>query len=188
MYGMVNQGIQAYVTENLGDAVWNAIAGKAGIVDEEFETMLAYDDDVTYRLVAAASQVLGISATEVLDRFGAYWIGFASDTAVGRLLSFGGETFYEHLHNLNDMHDRIKLSLPHLNPPTFRLEQADGAVHRLHYFSDRVGLQPMVFGLLQGLAQASGVKIEVRMIESRMDGADHDVFEIREIGSVPAVA
>ena len=41
MYGMVNEGIRAYILENAGEETWNHIAAKAGLEMREFETMLA---------------------------------------------------------------------------------------------------------------------------------------------------
>lgn len=179
MYGMVNQGIRAYIVENAGEDVWQDIVAEAGLDTSEFETMLAYDDSITYKLVGATSQVLGIAANRVLEAFGEYWIDFSASTAIGKLIAFNGETFVEQLDGLNEMHAKIKVSMPHLNPPSFEVEeQLDGAF-RIHYRSDRDGLQPMVIGLLKGLAQASGETVTIELHESRMDGADHDVFLVR---------
>ena len=178
MYGMVNQGIKDYVTDNLGEPTWRKILEKSGLDSDQFETMLAYDDDLTYKLVFAASDVLGLSTDEILESFGDFWVDFARNTAIGRLLDFGGETLFELLDNLNEMHERIQLSLPHLRPPAFDFEMGDGNLHRLHYYSEREGLQPMVIGLVKGLARTCGDDIRIRMVESRLYGADHDIFEL----------
>ena len=191
MYGMVNQGIAQYVTENLGEPVWLEIVAKAGLDSGEFETMLAYDDDVTYKLVFAASDILGMDTNEILESFGEFWVDFAANTAIGRLLDFGGDTLFELLDNLNEMHERIQLSLPHLRPPSFEFEMCEGNVHRLHYYSERDGLQPMVIGLVTGLARKTGENIRVKILENRMDGADHDVFELEvlaDASTAPQVA
>ena len=71
MYGMVNQGIKDYVTDNLGEPTWRKILEKSGLDSDQFETMLAYDDDLTYKLVFAASDVLGLRASVRIAR-GAY--------------------------------------------------------------------------------------------------------------------
>ena len=191
MYGMVNQGIAQYVTENLGASVWAEILDKADLESGEFETMLAYDDSVTYKLVFAASDVLGIGTDEVLESFGDYWVDYAADTAIGRLLAFGGDTLFELLDSLNEMHERIQMSLPHLRPPSFEFEMCKGNVHRLHYYSERDGLQPMVIGLVKGLARKCGEDVRIKIVENRMDGAEHDVFELEVLensASKPQVA
>ena len=178
MYGMVNQGVAAYVKKHHGDATWAQVLDKAGVGVGDFETMLAYDDDITYKLVGSACEVLGVSGTDFLEAFGDHWVDYASDTAIGRLLSFSGDTLFEVLDNLNEMHERIQLSLPHLRPPSFEFEMGDGITHRLHYYSERDGLQPMVIGLVKGLARRCDVDVVVRIVECRIDGADHDIFEL----------
>lgn len=178
MYGMVNDGVRTFIIESFGEKTWNRIAERAG-VPVSYEPLLAYDDAVTIGLVSAASEELNISPEQVLETFGDFWIDFASDTMIGRLLSFGGETLFENLYNLDEMHERIQLSLPHLAPPSFRFEESDGEWHRLHYRSGRDGLQPMVIGLLKGLARSCGTQIEVRLEQSRLSGADHDIFALR---------
>lgn len=188
MYGMVNQGIQTFVCDNLGEETWQRILAAAELDVDSFETMLAYDDQITYRLVGAASSVLDLPASSILETFGDYWIDYASNTMIGKLLSFGGETLFENLYNLNELHERIKITLPHLRPPRFEFEESADGWHKLHYFSDRDGLQPMVIGLVKGLARACGEAIEIRLDKSRMDGAGHDVFMLRQVecGDRPA--
>ena len=186
MYGMVNQGIKEYVTSNLGDPTWRKILEKSGLDSDQFETMLAYDDDMTYRLVFAASDVLELSTDQVLEAFGKFWVNYAGDTAIGRLLDFGGETLFELLDSLNEMHERIQMSLPHLRPPSFEFEMSEGNVHQLHYYSEREGLQPMVIGLVKGLALKCGENVQIRIVQSRLNGADHDIFELEVDESLDA--
>ena len=183
MYGMVNQGIQQFVCDNLGQETWDEIHRKSGIKTEGFVTMLSYDDEITYRLVGAASDVLGISSAEVLETFGDFWIDYASNSVIGKLLTFGGETLIENLYNLNELHERIRLSLPHLRPPTFEFVETGGDWNELHYYSERSGMQPMVIGLIRGLARACGETVEVKLLQSRLDGFDHDIFALRSVAA-----
>ncbi|UCF48948.1 MAG: heme NO-binding domain-containing protein, partial [Myxococcales bacterium] len=50
---------------------------------------------------------------------------------------------------------------------------------RLHYYSQRQGLQPFVVGLLHGLAKQLGTRVEVELIEGREMHSDHDTFLVR---------
>ncbi len=153
MYGMVNQGVQSFITENFGEDDWKDICTKAGLKDENFEGMLTYPDDVTYNLVGVICKKYDMAAEDVLKTFGDYWVDYSGKTRIGQLLRFGGQDVIERLENLNDMHERIKMSMPHLKPPGFEFEQGEGNVHKLHYASDREGLEPMVIGLVQGLGR-----------------------------------
>lgn len=95
------------------------------------------------------------------------------------MISFEGGSLLERLQGLDEMHDRVKLAMPHLAPPSFEFEESAYGAHRLHDFSHRDGLQPMVMGLLHRLPEETGDRIAVHIVESRNASADHDVFEIR---------
>jgi hypothetical protein len=66
-----------------------------------------------------------------------------------------------------------------LRPPSFQCTNVTEHALVLHYFSERAELAPMVIGLLEGLATRFATPIQVEMIASRADGADHDMFVIR---------
>lgn len=181
MYGMVNQGIREYIRENLGNEAWSRIVEKAELEVDAFEAMTAYDDGLTYSLVAAVCDVLNMSAAEVLERFGDYWVDFASNTPMGKFLTFLDSDYIENINNINELHEKIKVSMPNLRPPSFEvIELADGW-HEVHYHSEREGLAPMVVGLLKGLARMHDQGIELKVVQCRMDGADHDVFAVRPV-------
>ena len=74
MYGMVNKAVQDLLIANHGMEVWLRIKARAGVEDEVFISTQAYPDEVTYRLVGAASEVLGLSAAQVLHEFGRWWV------------------------------------------------------------------------------------------------------------------
>ena len=66
MYGLINQGIHDLAVQIGGEDLWREIKTIAGVDIEAFVGMDTYPDDVTYRLVEAASAAMGISPAEVL--------------------------------------------------------------------------------------------------------------------------
>jgi len=72
MYGMINKAIQELLTARLGEAAWKAICVRTN-TDPTFVTMAKYPDEVTYNLMAAASEALGLPADTLLEQFGEYW-------------------------------------------------------------------------------------------------------------------
>lgn len=179
MYGLVNNGVRTFIVNSHGEETWRAICSKASVPDEEFENLTAYDDAVTYALVEAVSEELDIPADKVLEVFGSYWVGFSKSTAIGKLIDQGAETLIDRIRGLDEMHERIQMTMPHLDPPSFEFEEAPDGNHRLHYISSRDGLAPMVIGLLNGMAEECGVEIDITHAESRQKGATHDVFVVR---------
>ena len=186
MYGMVNDAVRTFIEKHHGEAAWDQICDEAGITTREFEQLLTYDDDITYRLVGAISKHLGADAAQVLEVFGQYWPEYAKGTAVGNLIKFGGECFVDTLQSLDEMHQRVKIAMPDLRPPSFELETIAEGSYRLHYFSEREGLAPMVVGLLHGLAVQHQITIKVEQVAKKDAPDGHDVFDIRVLAGEAA--
>ncbi|MBC7736887.1 MAG: heme NO-binding domain-containing protein [Candidatus Saccharibacteria bacterium] len=179
MYGLVNNGVRTYVIASHGENVWRKICKHARVPDEKYENLTAYDDAHTYALVGAVAETLDMPAEQVLQVFGEFWVGFSKSSALGKLIDQRCDTLIGRIRGLDEMHERIQLTMPHLNPPSFEFEERADGTHRLHYMSMREGLAPMVVGLLKGMAAECGVTIEITHVVRRSDGADHDVFNLR---------
>lgn len=180
MHGLVNQGIRDLAVQLGGEEMWTHIKTGAGIDVEVFVSMQTYPDDVTHRLAASASLILGLSPAEVLHAFGKHWILFTAREGYGALFDMMGRTLPDFLGNLDAMHARLSLSMPELRPPSFVCERLAGDDLRLEYWTHRPGLAPMVLGLLDGLAEMYEVSITVTRIACSEDGADHDEFLIEQ--------
>ena len=178
MYGMVNQAIEAMVTEKFGAERWEAVKARAGVDDPAFVAMKQYPDSVTYALAGAVSEVLELPLPGVLHAFGVYWIEFAQRGPWGKIMLSAGRSTYELLAALDDMHARIAVSFPELRPPSFRVQQRDGGV-LLEYRSERPGLAPFVVGLVEGIGGLYGERVTVEQVTSRDAGAPFDSFLVR---------
>jgi hypothetical protein len=181
MYGIVNQAIQGLVTENFGKEKWERIKQISGVTQEYFISNEPYDDDITYELVAAASEVLEIPAEEVLRAFGEYWVLKTGYEKYGELMKAGGENFFEFMFNLPNFHGRIMLIYPNLNPPEFTVERLSANELILHYLSSRQGFTEFVVGLISGLAKMFSEIVEIKLLESEYTDVWHDIFHIRII-------
>lgn len=179
MYGMINGAMEEMVRMHHGDEAWARIRARAGIDVEVFMSTEAYPDDVTYRLVAAASDELGASRGDVLCAFGEHWITYTASEGYGGLLAANGATLPEFLAELPNFHARVAMIFPALQPPRFACSDVADASLRLHYWTKRRGLAPFVVGLVRGLGRRFSTEVEVRLVESRDAGADHDVFDVR---------
>lgn len=164
-----------------------AIRQRAGVHVEAFVGMEPYPDEVTYRLVGAASEALGIPAAAVLEAFGRHWILYTARNGYGPLLDTMGATLPEFLGNLDAMHARITLSVPELRPPSFVCETLADRRIRVKYWSERDGLAPMVLGLLAGLGELLKVPVAVAQTVDRATGADHDEFVVAPLPVRPVV-
>jgi hypothetical protein len=100
MYGMVNSAIMDLLVANHGEETWQKVKSKAGVEDEMFISTESYPDEITYKLVGAASEVLDRPAGEILNQFGRWWVLDTARNNYGHLLTFGGRSFGEFLKNL----------------------------------------------------------------------------------------
>jgi hypothetical protein len=179
MYGLVNKAVQDLVTKQFGETKWAEIKAKAGLDDETFVSMNSYDDSVTYGLVGAASEVLGMSPAAILEAFGEYWTLYTAKEGYGELIKMSGGNLVEFMKNLDNLHARVGLSFPDLKPPSFQVTDLTSDSLNLHYRSERQGLGPLVAGLIRGLGKMFNTEVEVALLESRESGSDHDVFGVK---------
>lgn len=176
MYGLVNKGIEDLIIENFGEENWRKVKIKANVHVETFLAMESYPDEVTYNLVSAASEVLGVPAEGVLKTFGQFWIKFTLREGYGEYLKMTGTNLFEFLQKLDQMHGRLSLTFPNYEPPSFRCSDVTPTSLRLHYHSSRPGLSQFVVGIVEGLAEMYQSKAKVTTEKTRDQGHSHDEF------------
>lgn len=161
MYGMVNQAVKDLVVSKFGNEAWNKICLKMDMSNEDFVFMQYYPDKVTYDLVRAASEQLGASADVILTEFGKHWVMYTAQEGYGPMMDLFGQDFKTCLQNLNNLHARMGMSLPHLSPPRFVFIEESNDTFLLEYYSSRGGLGSMVQGLIEGLALKYKVEVQI---------------------------
>jgi hypothetical protein len=179
MYGLVNKAIQDMVCDRFGEETWEKIKQKAEIEESTFISMEAYPDDLTHRLVKAASMVLGLSASDIMQAFGEYWILYTAQEGYGEMMEMSGDNLPNFLQDLDNLHTRVGVIFPQLKPPSFDCSEMEEESLNLHYHSHREGLAPMVIGLVKGLGAKFDTEVEVTQTVNREQGADHDEFLIK---------
>jgi len=178
MYGMVSKAVADLVCSGFGEDKWEAIKAKAEVDVDFFISNESYSDDITYKLVGAASEVLGLPAEKILEVFGEHWVLKTATDGYGDLMDAGGTTLPEFLENLPNFHTRIVMMMPKLEPPRFEVSDRTDNSLRLHYHTHRAGLAPFVTGLLQGLAKRFETTVSIAHDKVKDDGAEHDEFVI----------
>ena len=178
MYGLVNIAIRDLILGQHGEEVWLEIVQRSGASHSTFVGMERYPDSLTYDLVSAASEVLDAPVPALLEAFGEFWMSFTAQKGYGSALEFAGDGFREFVENLDDMHARISLSFPELEPPSFDVEELPDGRLELHYHTERPGLAPMVIGLLRGLARRFDETVAIEHVPPT-DDHDYDRFLVR---------
>jgi Haem-NO-binding len=179
MYGLVNKAIHDMVCSRFGEEIWQEIQQKSEIDVDIFISMEGYPDDITHKLVKAASVVLGLSSSEIMQAFGEFWVQYTSQEGYGEMMDMSGDTLPEFLENLDNLHARVGVSFPKLQPPSFECSDMEENSLNLHYHSERQGLTPMIFGLVKGLGTRFDTEVDITQIQNRDDGAEHDEFVVK---------
>ncbi|MFK7997336.1 MAG: heme NO-binding domain-containing protein [Granulosicoccus sp.] len=179
MYGMINSAIEDLVVTSAGVDVWNNIKQNAGIELSVFIDSAQYSDDITYKLVEAASETLGQSPEEILHAFGRHWTLYTGKEGWASVFDLGGDNMIDFINGLDSMHARVQIALPDAQMPEFSVvENADHL--ELTYRSPRPKLAPMVLGLLDGLAEQFEESWQVEHI-SEKSTKGCDIFHLRQI-------
>ncbi len=178
MYGLVNRGVRDLIISSCGESEWHKVREHAGVDQENFASMETYPDEVTYKLVGSASELLDTPAEDLLKAFGKHWILFTAQKGYGDLIDTWGDNLPEFLQNLDDLHAQLRMSMPHLNPPSFEIPEVTGFSMVLHYISDRPALAPMVIGLLEGLGERFQVTVEAELVSPKSETQPYDEFSV----------
>lgn len=179
MYGMIHKAIRDMVTTVHGEATWQQVLSESGAGDADFLSLRSYDDKIAYALVGACSSILSAPAEACLEDFGRFWILVTASEHYGEMMRSYGQDTFSLLNHMNEMHERISSTFSGYKPPHFTVESTGDSSCLLHYRSIREGLSPFVVGLVLGLGEFFGEKVEItRESTINEDGGEYSVFAV----------
>lgn len=182
MHGLINRSIERFLSDTYGEKVWHDVADLAGLEFSHFEAMMEYEDQITYAVVNAASKRLNKDSALILEDLGTYLVSHPNVESIRRLLRFGGVTFVDFLHSLDDLNDRAKLAVPELDLPqlTMRGYRAAGDFQLICKWQHR-GCVAVLVGLLRAMADDYGALV---LLEEDIgdDGVDTIAIQLIESG------
>ena len=141
-------------------------------------TLKPYADELTFQLVAAASEILNIPADALLEAFGEYWILYTAERGYGEMLNLAGDTLPSFLKNLNMLHGRVSNLMPELAPPQFECVNEQENSIDLIYRSHRNGMVPMLLGLIKGLGKRFGKEVVIQQVENNISDKTAVIFHL----------
>ncbi|MHC0054428.1 heme NO-binding domain-containing protein [Actibacterium sp. D379-3] len=180
MHGLINRSIQCFVHETYGVALWQAVAEEAGVGPDGFETMLRYDDALTEAVLTAVSARLDKPREAVLEDLGTFLVSNPQLEALRRLLRFGGETFLEFLHSLDDLAGRARLAVPDLEVPDLEILDDGPRSFRLISRGRFPGACHLMTGVLRAMADDYGALV---FLEFGGAGEDGEILQIELLDS-----
>lgn len=188
MYGFVNYALELLVLRNFGEEAWEQIKAEAALeMEGHFLVRLVYEDSISYDLVGAASKVLNVPASDILELFGKMFFDYCKESGYDKILQVLGGTTTDFLQNLDALHDHLSSIYPGMRAPSFRCteRESDGATI-LHYYSERPGLEHIVIGIVKAVAsELHNSTVNVEVIQAKSDDCDHVQFAITERAKDP---
>lgn len=167
MDALLLRSLQSYVLDTFGPESWQRVCAAAGLTVATFEPMLRYDPGTADRIAQVVAQVLGRSVDTVWEDLGTYLVTNPDQEGVRRLLRFGGTSFTDFLHSLEELPGRARLAMPHLDAPELTLDEVGPDWYELRCRSPVRGLQRVLAGLLTAMADDYGA---LCLIEPGADG------------------
>lgn len=159
MHGLVNRSIEGFIADTYGRDAWRAVAARANLGFDGFEAMLTYEPELTERVLDAAAAQLGKPREMLLEDIGTYLVSHPKVDSVRRLLRFGGDTFVEFMHSIDQLSDRVRLAVPDLELPDLDLRAYGPANFTLDVRFDRLGYGHVLLGVLRAMADEYGTLV-----------------------------
>lgn len=173
MYGLLLRSIQTYLRATFGSAVWARALRAAGMPSEGFEPMLPYDQTTLDSVVSACSVELDRSPEVILEDVGTFLVAHPDNTALRRLLHFGGASFEEFLYSLEELPDRGRLALPGLDLPQVSLSNLGDGTFHLSFSGGFPSLFPVIVGALRAMADDYGALV---LIDTESEASSASAF------------
>ncbi|WP_180883827.1 heme NO-binding domain-containing protein [Ruegeria sp. THAF57] len=156
MHGLINRAVQSFVCGTYGQSCWINVTEAAELGFSEFEAMLVYDDEMTLRVLDILCAKLKRPRGELLEDLGTYLVSHPKMEGLRRLLRFGGETYVEFLHSLDDLSDRARLAVSDLTLPVLELREVSHAEFQLYCYPGLKGYSSVMVGVLRAIADDYG--------------------------------
>ncbi|MEM9249911.1 MAG: heme NO-binding domain-containing protein, partial [Pseudomonadota bacterium] len=159
MNGLINRSIQCFVRDTYGVDRWRHVAHGLGLGPSGYESILAYEDAETDRLIDFVCADLGRDQQTLLEDLGTYLGSHETTGGIRRLLRFSGETFSDLLHALYDLPSRAQLAFPDLVLPELEVREDPPGQFRIFVLTDRLGWGDVLLGLLRAMADDYGALV-----------------------------
>lgn len=214
MYGLINLAIEEAILERYGERFWNYIKDccrdSIGDTDETFISRVYYDDEITYRLIETAERILRSEKYgHISQLFGEKFYELVQDSGYEGILKLLGGSLKDFLDNLDSFHAHLNTTYSLMKPPSFRCsfkysngcgdEEDENFVMDeskrepdkliLHYYSERIGLEGIVMGMVRAAAkELHKIKIDISIYKLKLvdQGIDHTEFLITILAPIAA--
>jgi len=170
MFGMINHAIEDFALRRGGPIFWEEVRRVAGVT-HDFQATTPYPDELTFRLVWAASQLLGIPIPKLLRIVGKH--GIVERTCK---IPLGEHCLSSFFMVLSELQAQITQTMAHL--AVLRCIHEEEGHLWVEYRSPRLAVGPFVVGILEGIAAQFQVDLLIDHVVRAGEGSEFDAFRI----------
>lgn len=105
--------------------------------------------------------MLDIEEKVFMDKMGEFFVNFVGQYGYDRVLSVLGRHLRDFLNGLDNLHEYLKFSYPHIKPPSFFCENETKHGLTLHYRSRRKGFVYYTMGQIREVGSMNQVTVMV---------------------------
>lgn len=156
MHGLICKAVEIFLRDTYGADHWNRVARVIGVDAGGFEAMMRYPRDMLPRLMAAAEAELGKPSAAIFEDIGTYLVSHPNRERIRRLMRFGGVSFLEFLHSLEDLPGRARMAVDDLALPELELTETGEGQFTLLCDGREAGWGHVFVGLLRAMADDYG--------------------------------
>ncbi|KAF6775336.1 hypothetical protein AHF37_04404 [Paragonimus kellicotti] len=153
MYGLLIEGLKHFILTKHSEATWTTILARSGCEIKEFECRHVYEEDLLPNLFSIAARVLNMSEEDVKHQTGHLFVGFVCDKGYVNVLRVLGRELRDFLNGLDNLHEFLRSTYPHMRPPSFFCVNESRTGITLEYRSQRTGYLPFFIGWMEELSR-----------------------------------
>ena len=171
MHGLIFRTVEAFVSDGFGPDTWAKAIALSDLETTSFEAMLQYDASYFEKLLTGCAAALNRPEPVILEDIGAYLITHQNHASIRRLMRFGGDTFSELLHSLDDLPGRTRLAVSGLELPRIQVREQIAQHFTILCQGHPAGFGHVLVGLLRAMADDYGT---LAVLEHRgtLEGAE----------------
>ena len=179
MHGIIHLELEKFVVQGFGRDAWDKLLDKTGLTARLYTPVQTYPDDDIVRVVGAAVEMTGKSATEILEAFGEFVVPTYLQV-YGALLDSSWKTLDVIEHTEETIHRVVRMRQPGAAPPRLHVERKSDDEVLITYDSPRK-LCAVARGISSGVAKHFGEHIAITDRACMSSGAPKCLISVRRV-------
>ncbi len=169
MYGIINKAIEKHVIETYGVMIWQKVSQTIGIHKKVLFCDNTYHEELCYSIAQTTSLITHQEVSQVIQRFGHYFITKTSREEMGILLMDGGSSFKQLLLNIPKLEQKLALVYPRIHFNKLEISSINSQQYKISYYQDRKEAVSLLTGILNGMASLFSNQIQIQILLTEED-------------------